>query len=295
MSNQEKLANPKLQALVDQGESLKTRILTLIENWPLDEQNIFCDLKKTSLDHQKKVKKLERDVLRWFNTIKIRILPQQIGNYEEYLPALVKETLQIISELPGPVCRTSDFIEEQRMRLIQEAIRTRLIKTMDEGIALIMTAPDDVPPSLSSAASESQVSHQPNTAFILMWMDPAKPDLDDVANTFKEVFNKFGIEALRADDVEHEDRITDVVLDKIRNSEFLIADLTGERPNVYYEIGFAHAIGKRPILYRKKGTPLHFDLSVHNVPEYENFTKLKDLLQKRLEAMTGRSSKENTP
>jgi hypothetical protein len=82
--------------------------------------------------------------------------------------------------------------------------------------------------------------------------------------------------------------ITDVVLGHIRESEFLIADLSGERPNVYYEIGYAHAIGKRPILFRRQGTPLHFDLSVHNVPEYSNITELKTLLRKRLEAMTGK-------
>lgn len=136
-----------------------------------------------------------------------------------------------------------------------------------------------------------KTGYNPNTAFIMMWMDKSHADLDDVSNALKEVCAEFGITAVRADDVEHQDRITDLVLNHIRDSEFLVADLSGERPNVYYEIGYAHALGKRPILYRKEGTKLHFDLSVHNVPDYRNITHLKDLLRKRLEFITGRRLK----
>jgi nucleoside 2-deoxyribosyltransferase len=131
--------------------------------------------------------------------------------------------------------------------------------------------------------------YRPSTAFMMMWMDPSKPDLDDVADTIKGIFSSFGIKALRADDIEHEGKITDRILNEIRTSEFLFADLTGIRPNVYYEVGFAHALGKRVILLRKAGTTLHFDLSGYNCPEYENLRDLKEKLTKRLSAMTGKT------
>lgn len=135
---------------------------------------------------------------------------------------------------------------------------------------------------------------KPNTAFVLMAMDRNKPELEDVYQTIKDVCKRFGISAYRADEIEHQDRITDLILSEIASCEFLIADLSYERPNVYYEVGYAHAIGKRPILYRRQGTRLHFDLSVHNVPEYRNVTELRSLLTKRFEAILGRAVNDKT-
>ncbi|MEQ9091565.1 MAG: hypothetical protein RIE52_10780 [Balneola sp.] len=126
-----------------------------------------------------------------------------------------------------------------------------------------------------------------NTAFIIMQINPDNPELEDILLGIKEVCRKFGIEAVRADEIQHEDKITDIILDRIKKSEFIIADLTAERPNVYYEVGFAHSEGKRPILLRKKGTKLHFDLSIHNVPEYKNIHELKRILNKKFESITG--------
>jgi len=165
-----------------------------------------------------------------------------------------------------------------------------------DGVEKLLKQASDSPVPKRAAQSAIQASSLPveverDTAFVLMNMDPADPSLIDVLSTIKRVCACFGVRAFRIDEVEHQDRITDRVLEMIRAAELLIVDLSGERPNVYYEIGFAHAIGKRPILYRKAGTRLHFDLSVHNVPEYMNVTDLAGRLSKRLEAVLGRSAK----
>jgi hypothetical protein len=160
---------------------------------------------------------------------------------------------------------------------------------MDQAISLVLSVPDEAISQPSYTSIHSQ-SFTPNLAFIIMAMNPDKPELDDLCNTIKDVCRSFDVTARRADDFEHADKITELVLQNISNTEFLIADLTEERPNVYYEIGYAHALGKRPILYRKSGTKLHFDLAMHNVPEYKNLTELRDLLKRRFEAIFGRSA-----
>ena len=138
-------------------------------------------------------------------------------------------------------------------------------------------------------ATPGTANYEPNTAFIMMAIDSNKPELEDIKFAIEDVFKDFGIDAKAVNDMQHEEAITERIISEIETREFLIADLTFERPNVYYEIGYAHALNKRVILVRKKGTKLHFDVAHRNCPEYENTTALKKLLKERLEVLTNRT------
>ncbi len=158
-----------------------------------------------------------------------------------------------------------------------------------EGISqLLKITPVNIPDGLPTKNPNLSQSYRPNTAFIMMPIDNKIPENEDVYGAYKECFSKFGIKAVRADEIEHEDVVTKRIIEEIKTSEFLVGDLTNERPSVYYEIGYAHSLGRRVILYRKIGTSIHFDLAAYNCPEYKNITELKSIVMKRLEETTNR-------
>jgi hypothetical protein len=70
-----------------------------------------------------------------------------------------------------------------------------------------------------------------------------------------------GFTPIRMKEVSENKGISDRILAEIRLAEFVVADFTGQRQSVYFEAGFAHALGREVISCCHKGdvTNLHFD------------------------------------
>lgn len=86
----------------------------------------------------------------------------------------------------------------------------------------------------------------------------------------------------RANEISDTRTITETIISAINRARFVIAELTEAKPNCYYEVGYAHAIGKPVIIIAKTGTTRHFDLAAHNWTHWDTYEDLKPKIEKRI-------------
>lgn len=107
---------------------------------------------------------------------------------------------------------------------------------------------------------------------------------------------KFDLEVYRADEGRETGLIINDIIDKIKESTIVIADITPNNPNVFYEVGYAHAINKPSILMcNNNREKLPFDISGFRAIIYEDSiagkSQVEKLLVEFLEKITGIQAK----
>jgi len=135
------------------------------------------------------------------------------------------------------------------------------------------------PVQISDSPSEKKV-------FIIMSFQDQHRDAYFVA--IEPTLKKMGFEPIRVDQIQHNNTVTSEILRELESAAFVVADLTGERPNVYYEIGWAHRANKEVVLTARKDTAVHFDVAAINRIEYADYTDLCSSLEKRVKAIADR-------
>lgn len=86
---------------------------------------------------------------------------------------------------------------------------------------------------------------------------------DDVLEfLLQPVCEDLGLEVVRVDQINSVDKINETIINELRNSELVIVDMTFHNPNVFYEFGFRHALGKPLIpIIKKDSLDIPFDVA----------------------------------
>ncbi len=130
---------------------------------------------------------------------------------------------------------------------------------------------------LLSASKEEQSS--PKTfAFVIMPFDPIYKDIYQLG--IKEACHKAGAYCERVDEQVYDEDMVERIYNQINKADFVIAELSSENPNVYFELGYARALNKRILHIAKTGTKLPFDTSHYPHIKYQDIGYLVSELEK---------------
>lgn len=105
---------------------------------------------------------------------------------------------------------------------------------------------------------------------------------DETYDIIKEVCDNLDANLNRVDEILGSQSIYNDIITNIIESDIIIADITVKNANVFYELGYAHALKKNVILIRQPHDDVPFDITQFRYIEYElSFKKAKEF-QKRL-------------
>jgi hypothetical protein len=141
----------------------------------------------------------------------------------------------------------------------------------------------------------SAVNAHRRTAFIVMPF--GIEDLEVVYEDFiKPTIEQCELDCVRGDDIVGSDVIMEDIRSAISASGLIVADLTGQNANVFYEVGIAHAIEKPVLLLAQSLDDVPFDLRHRRVLLYEysppGVKRLEQRLKEHVLEMMSRTSKQ---
>lgn len=140
---------------------------------------------------------------------------------------------------------------------------------------------------------ETTVSDNKKKCFIITPIGDENSDIRRKAEglfeaIIKPVMSELGYEPILPHQMSNPGSITTQVIDKILNSDLVIANLTGLNPNVMYELAVRHAARKPIVCVVENGTKLPFDISQDRVifynDEFCRVETLKDEIRQMVES-----------
>lgn len=133
--------------------------------------------------------------------------------------------------------------------------------------------------------------HEDIQATLVSAMMPFSAAFNNVYQSIKIAVENAGLKCKRADDIWEDTAIIQDVVSLIDRSRVVICDCTGRNPNVFYEAGIAHTLGRDVVLITQNIDDVPFDLrhlrSLKYLGNAEGLAALSIALQDRIETIVG--------
>ncbi|PKI07501.1 hypothetical protein CXF78_05145 [Shewanella sp. 11B5] len=155
----------------------------------------------------------------------------------------------------------------------------------------ISTSYDELPSEriITFKPSVFQVPEKKLNENLISVMMPFNPGFNGTYSAITRVAQYMSLECLRADDIWDNSTFIQDIFDLIFCSKVVVVDFTGKNPNVMYETGIAHTLGKTVIPITQSLHDIPSDLGHHRAltyyPNEEGLNNLSDELYKRLKVI----------
>jgi hypothetical protein len=169
------------------------------------------------------------------------------------------------------------FLENLRYLRSFSASPIETLAVSDEVIAATAATPAEKIPR-PVVSPEPRVREFLDTCFVMM---PFGPWFD---RYYQEIYvpaiKEAGFEPIRADELFTTGSVVEQIWEQIEKGKLLLADLSGKNPNVFYELGLAHAARKPVVFTASQVDDVPFDLRhlrviIYDIREPDWATRLK--------------------
>lgn len=144
-------------------------------------------------------------------------------------------------------------------------------------------------PNIFNLPSESV---DPNLVSVMM---PFTPSLNPVYDSIQSAARQQGLVCTRADDIWDHSTVIQDIFSLIFRSFIVVCDFSGKNPNVFYEAGIAHTLGKHVIPITQSEQDIPFDIQHHRYIKYLNNSEGLGELQKSLSSRISTLNAKRNP
>ncbi len=94
---------------------------------------------------------------------------------------------------------------------------------------------------------------------------PFRKELDSHFSVIKECGQRLGYTVYRVDNQKFSGEIVGSIAKALSKADLIVADLTGNNPNVIYELAIAQSLGKKVLMITNDRNTIPFDISTYRI------------------------------